>query len=182
MAKTTLTFLFSLGIVCRCFAQTPIDTTANVDTNRVFYKYDIDQKQYISILTGYHYRKSHFAELGIAVNRYGRKGRHPIGWAYFVSSEIKIDKQPIIGPKVGAWMAGGQSIMALDINLIYYTDFEQSSLRLRPEIGIGFGRFKVFYGYNIPLSNRHFEGINRNVFGLALLFGVKQTKHIQRDE
>jgi hypothetical protein len=69
--------------------------------------------------------------------------------------------------------------MAMGINLIYYTDFEQSSLRLRPEIGIGFGRWKVFYGYNIPLTNRSFEGINRNTFGFTVLFGVKQTKHIQ---
>lgn len=182
MTKTTLALLLALGTTLRCFAQIPVDTTANVDTNRVFYKYAIDQKQYISILTGYHYRKSHFAELGIAVNRYGRKGRHPVAWAYFVSSEVKLDKKTIIGPKIGAWMAGGQSAMALGINLIYYTDFEQSSLRLRPEIGIGLGRFKVFYGYNIPLTNKDFEGINRNVFGLAVLFGVKQVKHIQRNE
>ncbi|MBL7807729.1 MAG: hypothetical protein JNN28_07945 [Saprospiraceae bacterium] len=182
MTKTTLTFLLALGTTLRCFAQIPVDTTEHADTTLGVYRYrGTDQKQYISILTGYHYRKSHFAELGIAVNRYGRKGRHPVAWAYFVSSEVKLDKQPIIGPKIGAWAAGGQSIMALGINLIYYTDFEQSSLRLRPEIGIGLGRFKVFYGYNIPITNRDFEGINRNVFGMAVLFGVKQTKHIQRD-
>jgi hypothetical protein len=173
MAPKHLALLFLLGTSWLGFAQTSSDSIAPV------VRYEVNQKRYISVLAGYHYRKHHFAELGLAVNQYGRKGHHPTAWSLFASSEVKLDNQWLIGPKIGAWIAGGQSIMAMGINLIYYTDFEQSSLRLRPEIGIGFGRWKVFYGYNIPLTNRSFEGINRNTFGFTVLFGVKQTKHIQ---
>lgn len=70
--------------------------------------------------------------------------------------------------------------LAVGANLIYYTDFEQSSLRIRPEIGLGFGRWKVVYGYNIPLTNKDFDGVNNSNIGIALMFGVKKIKTIQR--
>ena len=82
----------------------------------------------------------------------------------------------VIGPKIGAWIAGGSGGMAMGLNLIYYTNFDQSSLRIRPEIGMGFGRFKVVYGYNIPLYNKAFEGINKSNLGIALLFSIKHLK------
>ena len=68
----------------------------------------------------------------------------------------------------------------MGLNVIYYTDFYQSSLRIRPEIGMGFGRWKVVYGYNIPLTNKRFEGVNKSNIGIVLLFGIKKLKTIQK--
>lgn len=69
--------------------------------------------------------------------------------------------------------------MAMGLNLIYYTDFGQSSVRIRPEIGIGFDRWKFVYGYNIPLTIKHFDGVNKNNIGIGIFFGVKKIKTIQ---
>jgi len=154
-----------------CQAQAPKDS--------IPMRYGVDLQRHISILAGYNFWRNHYAELGVAINQYGRVGHHPAAWAYFVSNEMRIGNKVLIGPKAGAWIGGGVAGMALGINAVYYTDFEQSSLRLRPEIGIGFDRWKVVYGYNIPLSNRDFDAINRSNVSLAFLFGVKMLKTIR---
>lgn len=164
----------NLLCVSYCLGQTAHDTTAN----RL--RYGVDLERHISILTGYNFWGNHYGELGLAVNQYGRLGYHPAAWACFISTEIKIDNKLLVGPKIGAWVGGGMSGLAVGANLIYYTDFEQSSLRIRPEIGLGFGRWKVVYGYNIPLTNKDFDGVNNSNIGIALMFGVKKIKTIQR--
>ncbi len=139
----------------------------------------MDLQRNISILAGYNFWQNHYGEVGISLNQYGIVGYHPAAWACFISSEIKIDDELVIGPKIGAWMGGGVAGMALGFNIIYYTDLEESSLRIRPEIGLGFDRWKVVYGYNIAITNKNFEGINTNNIGLAFMFGVKKLKTIQ---
>lgn len=163
--------LLTFPLVCKSYGQTSTDT---IPPNPIYYYANLEK--HISILAGYNFWRNHFAELGLAVNQYGRVGHHPSAWAYFISSELKFDDKVLIGPKIGTWIGGGAGGMAMGLNLIYYTDFEQSSLRIRPEIGIGFERFKMVYGYNIPLYNKAFQGINKSNFGVALLFSIKHLK------
>ena len=161
--------------------QSVADTVPSTpDSLKIFPRYGVDLERHISILGGYNFWKNHYGELGLALNQYGRVGHHPAAWAYFVSSEIRVGENMVIGPKIGAWIGGGSGGLALGLNLIYYTDFVESSLRLRPEIGMGFGRWKVVYGYNIPLMNKGFEAVNKSVISLAYLLGIKKTKTIQK--
>lgn len=129
--------------------------------------------RYLSVLVGYNFWNNHFIELGLAHNQLDIQGHHATGYHYFVSSEFKIDRDLVVGPKVGVWVGGG---LGIGLNLIYYTDFDKSALRFRPEIGIGLSRFKIVYGYNISLTNKDFEKINKSNVGLVVLFGIKKVK------
>jgi len=154
-----------------CRAQTPEDS--------IPVRPGVDLQRKLSILAGYNFWRNHYAELGVAINQYGRVGHHPAAWACFVSNEMRIGDRLLMGPKVGAWIGGGAAGLALGINAIYYTDFDESSLRIRPEIGIGFDRWKVVYGYNLPLYNRNFDAVNRSTVSLTFLFGIKKLKTIR---
>jgi hypothetical protein len=129
--------------------------------------------KYLSLLVGYNFWNNHFLELGLAYNQLDIQGPHAFGFNYSVSTEIKIDNDLVLGPKVGLWFSNG---IGMGLNIIYYTDLDNTALRFRPEIGIGLSRFKIVYGYNIPLTNKDFEKINKSNIGLVVLFGLKKVK------
>lgn len=146
-----------------------------------------DLKRDFSILIGYNVWNNHFAEIGLAVNQYGytqvdniksRSFHHEPAWAYYVANEIKIDKKTLIGPKIGGWFIKNQGFTGLGMNLIYYTDFNNSSLRIRPEVGLLSGALKVVYGYNFAPTNKDFKGINRSNISIVWLQKVKRIKTI----
>lgn len=166
MMKTTF-FFINLFLATQAFSQT--DTV-------VQQKYIPSVSQHVSILAGYSFWHYHNIEIGVASNTFSTVGHHAYTSAYYVSSEVFIDRNPIIGPKIGGWISGGVGAMALGGSLIYYTDFDQGTLRLRPEIGMGIGAVKLTYGYNIPLANRSFNRINTHVISLHVLFPVYEKK------
>lgn len=130
-----------------------------------------------SLLLGYNLGHCHFPEIGLAVNKRGINGHHPFAHAVYTSCEIRAGAgKPVIGPKIGAWIGGGAAGMAIGIAAVGYTDFDAFTLRLRPEIGLGFGLFKVTYGYNIPLSNADFMRVNRHQVSAAVLVPLHVRK------
>jgi len=131
---------------------------------------------HLAILTGYNFWENHYIELGLAWNERGQIGHHPHSSAYFVSTEYRLGSDPILGPKIGIWIDGGATGIALGLNLICYTDFDETSFRFRPEIGTGFNGWKLVYGYNFALSNKSFESINTHNITLAAAFSVKKIK------
>lgn len=132
--------------------------------------------KYLSVVTGYNFWNKHFLEIGLAHTQTDMDGPMVMGHNYFLSTEVKIDRDLLIGPKIGIWMGNG---VGIGLNAIYYTNFHASSLRFRPEIGFGFSTFKLAYGYNVPLTNKDFNQINKNNISLMVLFQVK--KIIDRD-
>ncbi|MFT5915859.1 MAG: hypothetical protein ACI81T_002362 [Bacteroidia bacterium] len=132
------------------------------------YQYYI--KKDLTFITGYQIQNKHFAEIGIGVIKDGVIGYHPSTLIYGISNEIRISDDFVWGLKTGLWMGGG---MNLGLNLIHYTDFSDSSLRFRPEIGLGLGVFRIVYGYNFTLTNKEFSGINKHNFGLNIMLKVK---------
>lgn len=123
----------------------------------------------LSILTGYMQGKYSFVDLGVEFNQAGATGVHSFSTSYSISSEVKIGSgKTIIGPKIGVWIAGGP---AIGLNAIYYTDFEKSSVVIRPEIGFGVTKFKLVYGYNWLLSNT-LTGLNKSLVSLTFCFNV----------
>jgi hypothetical protein len=125
-----------------------------------------------NLLVGYNQGYYGFADIGLEVNKEGATGIHEFTVSYSVSNEIKLSNKITIGPKIGIWIAGGP---AVGLNLIYYTDFNNSSFVLRPEIGFGATQFKLVYGYNLKLTNA-LTTINTNSIGLTYCFSFRHEK------
>ena len=68
------------------------------------------------------------------------------------------------------------------MNMIYYTDLVKGTLRLRPEVGIGLSRIKLVYGYNIPLTEKMFEKVNKHNVCLHVLLGLKRKSKKDKGE
>jgi len=146
------------------------------DTLSEFYRYTSHTTSHISLLTGYHGGIYSFFELGVAANTKGWVGYHPLATAYYASSECRIDQNRfIIGPKVGCWGSGGVMPISLGLSMIWYSDLSSSSLRLRPEAGLGLDNFKLTWGYNAALTNERFTGIEGHLLSAQVLIGVKKT-------
>ena len=141
------------------------------------YLFMVDQVKELSLLTSFNVGRFSFAELGIAWNRYGRIGPHPNGVAPYISGEIKLGDELLVGPKVGVHMMGG---FAFGVCFIYYTDFDNGSFVLRPDIGIGISRFKMAYGYNWQLSNKDFDKVSSHLFMVVYLLKLKKIKEIKK--
>ena len=133
-------------------------------------------KKDIALITGYQLQKSHFVEIGIGIMKDEVGTHHPSTLIYGISNEFKLSSDFIWGLKVGFWMGGGAAGMNLGANLINYTNFTENSIRFRPEIGVGFNHFRIVYGYNLALTNKNFEGINRHNFGLNIILNLKTIK------
>jgi hypothetical protein len=112
-----------------------------------------------------------YLEAGFARRHDRVIGHHPFTRVFHAGAEVLIGPEVIIAPKAGAWIGGGAAGMCLGSNLLYYISSTTARPALRPEIGIGFERFKAAYGYNIML-NGDLERVNRHMFSLAILFSV----------
>jgi hypothetical protein len=157
-----LIFGLILGLSSLCHSQENDST--------FFYK---TGDKYLSLLVGYNFWDKHFVELGLAHNQLDMQGHHAFGFNYFASTEIKIDNDLVLGPKLGIWFSNA---IGLGLNVIYYTDLDNTAWRFRPEIGVGLSRFKIVYGYNISLANKEFEKINKSNIAVMVLFGLKKVK------
>ncbi|WP_379967253.1 hypothetical protein [Epilithonimonas sp. UC225_85] len=137
----------------------------------------IKTEKQLSVLTGINFWKnSLFAEVGLAKYKNSTDGHHLLSSAYFISTEVNLltGKNFIIGPKIGGWISGGVGAIALGANLIYYTDFKNSNLYFRPEIGFGLMRVKIVYGYNARLTKNKLEGIPKSNIGIIYLLPLKK--------
>lgn len=130
----------------------------------------------IQLVTGVTFGRTRFVEIGVAKNTSGVSGHHPYSSTVFASTEMKFGDKFILGPKIGAWAGGGCGGMAMGLNKIYYTDFDNGTLMFRPEIGFGFSHFKFVYGYNLRLTKNKVPGLDYSVGSLFLGIGVKKLK------
>jgi hypothetical protein len=133
-------------------------------------------KRSVGLLTGVTFGKNTFFDIGISMNSNTVVGHHPFSSAYFASTELKFSDKFIIGPKIGAWVAGGVGGIATGLNMIYYTDFDNGSLVFRPEVGFGFQSFKLVYGYNAILTKHKLDGVNRSLGSIVYCFKLKKLK------
>lgn len=162
------------------FSLTPLLSLSQTDSVRLFntMSYGYHMKKDLAIITGFQIQENQFAELGFGVIDDGILAHHPFAFGYGVSNEIKISNEPTWGLKAGAWVNGGQSI---ELHLVSYTDFEEMTPRFRPEIGVGVSVFRLVYGYNFPLFNKGFIGVNNHNFGLSIMLKVKTLKESPRN-
>lgn len=81
-----------------------------------------------------------------------------------IGSEISYAERLLIAPKIEARVQ--LYFLVASIAPVYYTDFTDSSLKLRPEVGLGLYNCGVTYGYNAGILNNSFRGVNKHVFSL----------------
>ena len=130
----------------------------------------------LSLLAGYNQGGYGFAELGLAYNNFAFCA-FSTSSAMFASLEVKLNNTKTIGPKVGVWMSSMG--LALGLNLIYYTNTntDKSSMVFRPEMGVGAGRAKIVYGYNVRIT-KELDEINTHQVGLAWCFRLIRSKKV----
>lgn len=129
----------------------------------------------LCIYTGYGAWKNHFGEVGIGIGTFRNVSHHPFSWLCHFGSEVQIKQNGFIGPKLGAYLAGGAAGLALGLQTIYYTNFKISTLSIRPEIGIGVWRLKLAYGYNFFLYNRDIRLESHRV-SIGFAWGIADIK------
>lgn len=140
-------------------------------TDTTNYQYPKDSyrvERHIALVTGVNIHKNLFVEGGLAIKDNGVAGHHPITRVFAFTSEFKFLDKFIYAPKAAVWLGGGATGMNMGLNVIYYSDSEEGALRCRPEIGFGFDVFRVVYGYNIAITNKNFQYINKHNFSLTL--------------
>jgi hypothetical protein len=113
-----------------------------------------------SIKASYIYQADNFVELGIFRQKYHQDIYYHPGELYGTSGpsiacEINLDfDKKTFGPKI-AYETHFLRFLAAKANLIYYTDFEESSLCFTPELGLSFFGFVVLSSrYCIPFYNK----------------------------
>lgn len=126
--------------------------------------------RYLSIVGGYALNfgeeddpVNHLIELGISLSD-DYLYHHPTNANYHFTTEIKLNDEFIIGPKVGFYK--GFWMITYGADLILYTDFESQSLRISPNFGLGGGVGKIYIGFNIPITNKDFEHIEVGKIGI----------------
>jgi hypothetical protein len=132
------------------------------------------RRKNFSALAGYNFWKNHFLEGGLSINRIETDGYRAGGAAYSASCEIRIGKELLFGPKLGVWL--GSDTGGIGLNLICYTDGKSEAWRLRPEMGLGLSHFKLAYGYNLALSNKEFDNVNKSNISIQVMIGVKKLR------
>lgn len=124
------------------------------------------------IIGGLNIQKSLYGELGFCKAVYG--GHIPVFAGYSFSAETYVGNEFIVAPKISVLFA---ALLAYRVNLLYYTDFDHGSLRIRPEIGFGIGIINFLYGYNIPITHKRMPNVNEHNFSLVFFISRKIVKN-----
>lgn len=132
------------------------------------------EEKYLCITGGAAIGMNGFGEIGLAKKIEGND-RHGSMSVVTYTVEFKPGPRTIIAPKIGAWV-WSMSPLTMGVNLAYYTDFNKGTLMLRPEGGIGWYFGKLVYGYNAPLTNKDFPGVNRHQVSVSFLLVLKEIK------
>lgn len=124
----------------------------------------------LTLLVGYHQGRYGFAEVGVGRNQYG-SNHHPYDIAYYLGAEVRVDRPELVGVKVGAYVDGG---FAMGVQLIQYVEGAEQCTVFRPEMGIGFFKFKMTYAYNVGLSSERLSGISTHMLSLTYALRLKR--------
>lgn len=126
------------------------------------------------ILLGIHAARETMFEIGyFNYKRIENRGKNSQGKGYSISTEHYINRNYIIAPKFATWASLWGFHMG--IASLWYFDLEKNnSLRIRPEIGIAWGRFKYTYGRNIALTNKNMPNISKHMFSVIYFLNLNK--------
>jgi hypothetical protein len=123
-----------------------------------------------SILVGAHGRTRSSVELGIMHAMW--VDRHAYAVTGFSASAEWIPGPNMLAPQIAAFIEV-EGMLAIGLNVIYVTDFEQGSFIVRPEVGVGVFIGRLVYGYNIGSDSEvGAYGIGRHEISLKVHIGA----------
>ncbi len=165
MKKTLFAFLFLINIHCHGQNDTLILEQKRYNSLGVYLQYNGITKPYVELGLG---KSTDFS------------GRHPVTNGKFIATEIKIDfKRTILAPKIGVWASGGAAPVSMGLNVLYYADvenFENGSVRIRPEFGLGLFNIRGYFGANIPVTNYRSSRSYVSLFTVGLMYYIPVIK------
>jgi|GEM_PF-1762120 len=183
MGKTKISLLFFfLTFLCEFTFGQKADSLSNKIPGIIYEQSDsikiirIEEEKQLGLLLSYQLGRYSFGEIGAAFVANSSWYHHPTSAVAFISTEFRIDRDFILGPKMGVWFSGGVAPLTIGLNAIYYTDFDDGAFVFRPEIGFGLSGFKLVYGYNWNLTNKEFKGINAHFAGITYALPLKRKK------
>ncbi len=155
------------------------ENSSRKELRAAIYKHkDNWQMKSFGITTGINYTSIYTFDIGLGMARYGILQQKGFFHNYYVGAELsEYAGSFIFAPKASYWMNADKEGWAFGATTIYYTDFDTGSLKLRPEIGFGFGNMKLVYGYNIPLVNRNFSAIGGHCINFVFYIEVAKLKY-----
>ncbi len=103
-------------------------------------------------------RYFHSLELGFSKTTFTKIRPHPVGKGWYISSEILLDKELFITPKVGCFVH--YVVLICGIETGYHTNIDEGSWVIRPYFGIGNQKVQFLVKPNIQVTNRDFTEIN----------------------
>jgi hypothetical protein len=127
--------------------------------------YNADGEKYPrlrGVVLGIHGARETMFEIGYFNYQSENAGYGDGGKGYSISTEHYINNNYIIAPKI----AGFSNIWGINLGtaVVWYFDMEKNnSLRLRPEIGYGSGRFKLTYGINIAITHKDMRNVSKHM-------------------
>jgi hypothetical protein len=129
------------------------------------------------ILFGAHI--SQFPTLEIGYSKYSytpENTKMPFGGGYSLSVEnYFLNNNYLMAPKVAFWA----NFIALNFgaSIPWYTNFEGgSSLKLRPELGIGYENWRGTVAYNLPVYNNRLRSIPDIMLSLNYIVPLTKPK------
>lgn len=157
------------ALLVTCLTLLAATLFAQADTARHL-QHGAIQRQ-LAIVTGYYYYGRSGGEIGLGKTVTDLRHVHPLWSSVYASSEFFYNNSLFAGPKVGVCAYGG---MGMGLSLMYYTNFSQSSLQLRPEVGFGLFNLRVYYGHNMRITNTRFNAVSKNLLGINVFFNAKK--------
>ena len=124
------------------------------------------------VAVGINYATYLFGEVGHYRSYVYRMGALPLlSSSLTYGSEVSYLDGVVVAPKI----QGRVHVLFFTASLatLLYTNFSSSSLKLRPEIGLGNHRVEVNYGYNATLVNPDFIKFNRHLISLRYYVPVR---------
>lgn len=100
-------------------------------------------------------RYFHSLELGFSKTTYTVTRPHPGGKGWYISSEILLDKEPFITPRIGCFINFVAFVFGIETG--YQTNIEEGSLAITPYFGLGNQKVQILLKPNIQITNRDFE-------------------------
>lgn len=134
--------------------------------------------QSTDLLFGFHWQGNEserktirYGEIGVAKTVYADHYHGRTVGSLYASEEVHLGGgKNIYGTKLAAFVH-----LLFDIGLaaVYYTDFERGNFKIRPEFGLGIGRFRAVMGYNIAtINNRAFKDLQTNRMQFSLQYMI----------
>lgn len=155
-----------------CIAQS--DTIKKAE--KVKPKDSIDMTERKGIIFGAHL--SRFPTLEIGYSKYFHlpdNSKIPVSGGYAISIENYFLNNYIMAPKVSYWT----SVICINFgaSVPWYTDLNgRSSLKLRPELGIGDKKWRINMAYNLPVYNHKLKSITDFMISFNYIVPFKKDK------